>query len=122
MPDFNQRLTRRRKIKMSDINIISNLINEIPNLIKNKVTLSDSSFIAWQTNVERFLSRVYGDKSYEFKKFNEINYDIDIISLATSSFESDEMYLQRTNKMAQESCRIGLLQAESLLNIFKKIL
>lgn len=54
---------------MTDYERLKNIIDEIDNLIQNKISYSDSRFDLWKSRTERFLLKKYRRTSFEYKEF-----------------------------------------------------
>lgn len=54
---------------MTDYEKLKNIIDEIDNLIQNKISYSDSRFDLWKSRTERFLLKKYRRTSFEYKEF-----------------------------------------------------
>lgn len=54
---------------MTDYETLKNLIDEIDNLVKNKISYSDSRFELWKSRTERFLLKKYRRTSFEYNEF-----------------------------------------------------
>lgn len=62
---------------MRDYEIFKKIYDEIENLLKKNVTSEDPAFIAWQTKVDRFIRKYYGDGP-EFKGFSDTSFSLTI--------------------------------------------
>ena len=54
---------------ITDYEKLKNIIDEIDNLIQNKISYSDSRFDLWKSRTERFLLKKYRRTSFEYKEF-----------------------------------------------------
>ena len=61
---------------MTDYQKLKSIIDEIDVLISKKVTSDSSNFKAWKTKTERFLRHKYGDLSYEYENFSQIEFSL----------------------------------------------
>lgn len=52
------------------------IYNEIDVLMEQKVRKSTPQFQAWHSKAERFLTKHYGEESYEVKKFKSFNFSL----------------------------------------------
>lgn len=68
---------------MTDYEKLKSIIDEIDVLIEKGVRSSDSEFEAWQTKAERFLTKRYGEKSLEYKKFTETHFTLMVYAVGT---------------------------------------
>ena len=76
------------------------LISDARALIEKQVTNSDTDFEAWEVNVRRFLSKKYGEKSIEYKKFDDTSFFSGCWGIDTTD---EEFHSDCVN-----SCREGL--------------
>ena len=59
---------------MTNIEKLKNIIEDIDELERLKVSSSSPKFIAWKTKTLRFLRDEYGENSLEYKDFCEKNF------------------------------------------------
>ena len=59
---------------MTEYQKLEKLISDARALIEKQVTNSNTDFEAWEVNVRRFLSKKYGEKSIEYKKFDDTSF------------------------------------------------
>lgn len=89
---------------------LEKIVNEIEDLMKAGVTSESPEFVAWKAKTEIFLINVYGEKSYEHKKFDNIIFYLTVITGSTT--KSDEV----------RACRSGLIEAGAILGTFLDIM
>ena len=95
-----------RGLTMSDYEMFKNICEEIDDLIEQRVTSEDETFITWHTKAERFIRKKYGD-GLEFKKFSSTHFTLMVYTF-------DE-----THEDFVRACRRGL---ESIRGVFKAYL
>lgn len=59
---------------MTDYEKLKGIIDEIDDLLNHHVRSSAPAFKSWYTKAERFLMRVYGEKSHEHEKFLDTSF------------------------------------------------
>ena len=75
-----------RRKQMPDAEKLQELIDETDQLIKHEVINKDPEFIKWHTKTERFLKKIYGEKSSEYGDFIRTSFTIsDFPRLTTQS-------------------------------------
>lgn len=85
---------------MTEYQKLEKLISDARALIEKQVTNSDTDFEAWEVNVRRFLSKKYGEKSIEYKKFDDTSFFSGCWGIDTTD---EEFHSNCVN-----SCREGL--------------
>ena len=85
---------------MTEYQKLEKLISDARALIEKQVTNSDTDFEAWEVNVRRFLSKKYGEKSIEYKKFDDTSFFSGCWGIDTTD---EEFHSDCVN-----SCREGL--------------
>ena len=60
---------------MTDYDRLKNIIDEIDDLLYHHARASAPAFEAWHTKTERFLIRMFGETSFEHKKFSAIQFE-----------------------------------------------
>ena len=85
---------------MTEYQKLEKLISDARALIEKQVTNSDTDFEAWEENVRRFLSKKYGEKSIEYKKFDDTSFFSGCWGIDTTD---EEFHSDCVN-----SCREGL--------------
>lgn len=88
---------------MKNYKKLEKLIEEIEVLISKRVTSESPEFITWKSKTELFLRKVYGAKSFEYKKFDDIIFYLTVITGSTTI--NDEI----------RACKNGLLCAKATL-------
>lgn len=91
---------------MSDYEMFKNICEEIDDLIEQRVTSEDETFITWHTKAERFIRKKYGD-GLEFKKFSSTHFTLMVYTF------------NETHEDFVRACRRGL---ESIRGVFKAYL
>ena len=95
---------------MTDYQKLQKLITDAKSLIEKQVTNSDAEFEAWEVNVRRFLKKKYGEKSIEYKKFDDTSFFSGCWRLDTPE---DEFHNDCVN-----SCRGGLEKTIAILQSY----
>lgn len=72
---------------MTNIEKLKNIIEDIDELERLKVSSSSPKFIAWQTKTLRFLRDEYGEDSLEYKDFYEKDFTLTFYPLDTPESE-----------------------------------
>ena len=54
---------------MTDYEKLKGIIDEVDVLVRNCATASKPDFKAWKTTAARFLIKMYGEDSFEYKSF-----------------------------------------------------
>lgn len=85
---------------MTEYQKLEKLISDARALIEKQVTNSDTDFEAWEVNVRQFLSKKYGEKSIEYKKFDDTSFFSGCWGIDTTD---EEFHSDCVN-----SCREGL--------------
>lgn len=85
---------------MTEYQKLEKLIFDARALIEKQVTNSNTDFEAWEVNVRRFLSKKYGEKSIEYKKFDDTSFFSGCWGIGTTD---EEFHSDCVN-----SCREGL--------------
>lgn len=85
---------------MTEYQKLEKLISDARALIEKQVTNSNTDFEAWEVNVRRFLSKKYGEKSIEYKKFDDTSFFSGCWGIDTTD---EEFHSDCVN-----SCREGL--------------
>ena len=85
---------------MTEYQKLEKLISDARALIEKQVTNSNTDFEAWEVNVRRFLSKKYGEKSIEYKKFDDTSFFSGCWVMGTTD---EEFHSDCVN-----SCREGL--------------
>lgn len=91
---------------MNNYKKLENLYNEVEILMSKGVTCESSEFITWRSKTLLFLRKVYGEKSYEYKTFDNIIFYLTIITGSTT--KSDEI----------RACKGGLIEAGAILSAY----
>lgn len=72
---------------MTDYEKLAQIMDEIPILIKENVTVSDAKFKGWKSKAERFLIHRYGKDSYEYTSFSKISFSLSLFTFSTPDYE-----------------------------------
>ena len=86
---------------MTEIEKLKEIIDEIDNLISNRVKSYDQKFKEWHYKTKHFLSKKYGSDSTEYKDFTEISFNYDFPTMYDDNIEV---------------CHQGLDSAKAMLN------
>lgn len=86
---------------MTEIEKLKEIIDEIDNLISNRVKSYDPKFKEWHYKTKHFLSKKYGSDSTEYKDFTEISFNYDFPTMYDDNIEV---------------CHQGLDSAKAMLN------
>lgn len=100
---------------MSEKEKIELYIAQIDTLINCKVACTSDDFEKWKINVERLLANKYGQTSYEFQRFSEISFNLDMTTFFAYKTDSDIDDMEKMELKAIDDCRTGLIQAKKLL-------
>lgn len=93
---------------MSDYEKLKQIIEDIDNLIAQRVKSSTPSFEAWKTKTERFLIKKYGKDSLEHQKFLKTYFCPLVWSL-----DDDQ-----DNRDSIEKCRNGLTSCKAIFETY----
>lgn len=93
---------------MSDYEKLKQIIEDIDNLIAQRVKSSTPSFEAWKTKTERFLIKKYGKDSLEHQKFLK-TYFCPLVW----SMDDDQ-----DNRNSIEKCRNGLTSCKAIFETY----
>lgn len=94
---------------MTDYERLKGIINEIDDLISHHARSSAPAFISWYTKTERFLIRVYGEKSYEHKEFLGTSFTPGVWNL---NDEAEEL------RLAISRCSDGLRSCKAVFSVY----
>lgn len=92
---------------MTDYEKLKSIIEEAESLLQKNITSGDSEFQAWKTKASRYLIKKFGEKSFEYTKFNNTRFSLLICTSSTP--DSDFI----------SACKSGL---ENSIAIFKTYL
>ena len=94
---------------MTDYENLKRIIDQIDVLIDQRVSEEDVEFKSWKMNAERFLIRRFGQNSWEYKKFLEIDFTTIIVD-----FDDED----RTNNDLIEACKDGLMICKGIFKTY----
>ena len=103
---------------MSEKEKIELYIAQIDTLINCKVACASNDFEKWKINVERLLADKYGQTSYEFQRFSEISFNLDMTTFFAYKTDSDIDDMEKMELKAIDDCREGLIRAKKLLETY----
>lgn len=88
---------------MTDIEKLTEIIEEIDALISNRVTKQDAEFKKWHNKTKRFLFKCYGAENLEYTEFCKLSFSLRICTGTTERYR----FVQR--------CREDLVIAKAFL-------
>jgi len=99
---------------MTEYQKLEKLISDARALIKKQVTNSDTEFEAWEVNVRRLLSKKYGEKSIEYRKFDDTSF----FSGCWATGTTDEEFHSDCVNSCREGLEITIAILQSYLDDF----
>lgn len=94
---------------MTDCEKLKSIIDEIDNLLNHRVRSSAPAFKSWYTKAERFLIRVYGEKSHEHQEFLDTSFTPMVFAL-TDETENVRLEISR--------CSEGLRSCKAVFGVY----
>ena len=94
---------------MTDYEKLKGIIDEIDDLLNHHVRSSAPDFKSWYTKAERFLMRIYGEKSHEHKKFLDTSFT-PIVFTSKSEAENTRLAINR--------CSDGLRSCKAVFGVY----
>lgn len=91
---------------MNNFEKLTEVYNEIDNLIANRVNSSSPAFAAWKTKTERLLIRIYGENSFEHQRLKKTSFSLSICTFDTP----DSAWIK--------ACKEGLEETKAILSTY----
>lgn len=96
---------------------LNEVFQQIDALIQKNVTAHSPEFTDWKTIFLLRVSKCFGYQSYEYNKFEQINFNLSISSFDVLPTDTHQAS-QWLDDKAISDCRKGLLQVKKLLSLF----
>ena len=93
---------------MTDYEKLKGIIDEIDVLVRNCTTASEPDFKAWKTTAARFLIKVYGEDSFEYKNFKSTSFSPGVWVMDEAQDHENEM----------RTCRNGLWSCKAVFTTY----